>query len=65
VPCGIADCKATSLEKLLGHSVKREEIAPRIAKHLGGVFGLELKETPRAELLEKLQEVKQPVTASA
>jgi lipoyl(octanoyl) transferase len=65
VPCGIADCKATSLERLLMHSVKREEIAPRIAKHLGEVFGLELKKTSRAELLERLQEVERPVTASA
>ena len=65
VPCGIADRKATSLEKLLGRSVKREEIAPRIAKHLGEVFGLELKETSRAELLDKLQQAEQPMAASA
>ncbi len=65
VPCGIADRKATSLEKLLGRSVKREEIAPRIARHFGEVFGLELKDTSRAELLEKLQEAEVPVAASA
>jgi lipoyl(octanoyl) transferase len=65
VPCGIADRKATSLEKLLGRSVKREEIAPRIASHFGEVFGLELKDTSRAELLEKLQEAELPVAASA
>src|SRR6202521_4462464 len=44
VPCGIADRKATSLEKLLGRSVKREEVGPRIAKYFGGVFELILKE---------------------
>jgi len=65
VPCGIADRKATSLEKLLGRSVKREEIAPRIANHLGEVFGLELKETSRTELLDKLQQAEQPLAASA
>jgi lipoyl(octanoyl) transferase len=65
VPCGIADRKATSLEKLLGHSVKREEIAPRIAEHLGEVFGLRLKATSRTELLEKLQQAEQPIAASA
>jgi len=65
VPCGIADRKATSLEKLLGRSVKREEISPRIARHFGEVFGLELKDTSRAELLEKLQEAELPVAASA
>jgi lipoyl(octanoyl) transferase len=65
VPCGIADRKATSLEKLLGHSVKREEIAPRIAEHLGEVFGLRLKATSRTELLDKLQQAEQPIAASA
>jgi lipoyl(octanoyl) transferase len=65
VPCGIADRKATSLEKLLGRSVPSEEIAPRIAKHFGGVFGLELRETTRMELLDKLQQVEQPMAASA
>ncbi len=65
VPCGIADRKATSLEKLLGRSVRREEIAPGIAKHFGEVFGLELKETSRTELLDKLQQAEQPMAASA
>jgi lipoyl(octanoyl) transferase len=65
VPCGIADRKATSLEKLLGRSAKREEIASRIAKHLGEVFGLKLKATSRTELLEKLQQAEQPMAASA
>jgi lipoyl(octanoyl) transferase len=65
VPCGIAGCKATSLEKLLGDSVKRKDVAPQIAQHLGEVFGLELKETSRAELLDKLQEAELPVAASA
>jgi len=65
VPCGIADRKATSLEKLLGRSVKREEIAPRIAEHFGEVFGLELKATSRTELLEELQQAEQPMAASA
>jgi lipoyl(octanoyl) transferase len=65
VPCGIAGCKATSLEKLLGDSVKRKDVAPQIAQHLGEVFGLELKETSRAELLDKLQEAELPVAALA
>ena len=65
VPCGIAGCKATSLGKLLGDSVKRKDVAPQIAQHLGEVFGLELKETSRAELLDKLQEAELPVAASA
>jgi lipoate-protein ligase B len=65
VPCGIAGRKATSLEKLLGRSVKLDEVKPRLAKHLGEIFGLELQEAGRVALLEKLATVEQPVAATA
>src|SRR2546426_12535098 len=65
VPCGIAECKATSLEKLLGRSVEEKEVSPRIAKHLGELLGLEMKETSRRELLEKLERAEQSVMVSA
>jgi lipoyl(octanoyl) transferase len=65
VPCGIADGKATSLEKLLGRSVQESEVAPRIAKHLGELFGLELKNTSKEELLVKLEHAEQSVAVSA
>jgi lipoyl(octanoyl) transferase len=65
VPCGIADRKATSLERLLGRSVKLDEVKPKLAKQLGEVFGLELQGMGRAELLEKLETVEQPVAATA
>src|SRR6266436_6206252 len=65
VPCGIADRKTTSLEKLLGRSVRREEIAPRIAKHFGEVLELELRETSRTELLEKLEHAEHAIMVSA
>jgi lipoyl(octanoyl) transferase len=55
VPCGIADRKATSLEKLLGRKVEEKEVAPRIAKQLGKLLGLEIKESSRKELFEKLE----------
>jgi lipoyl(octanoyl) transferase len=57
VPCGIADRKATSLEKLLGRSVEEKEVAPRIAKHLGELLGLEMKEASGKAILEKLGQV--------
>jgi lipoyl(octanoyl) transferase len=57
VPCGIADRKATSLEKLLGRSVEEKEVSPRIAKHLGELLGLEMKEPPVKAILEKLEQV--------
>lgn len=64
VPCGIADRKATSLEKLLGRKVAEKEVTPRIARHLGDLLGLEMKETSRKELLEKLEYAEQSVAVS-
>jgi len=65
VPCGIADRKVTSLEKLLERSVEEKEVAPRIAKHLGELFGLAMKEASKKELLEKLEQAEQAVMVSA
>src|SRR6266849_402937 len=65
VPFGIADRKATSLEKLLGRSVQEKEVAPRIANHMGELLALEMKEASRKELLEKLEHAEQAVTVSA
>jgi hypothetical protein len=36
-----------------------------IEEHFGDVFGLQLQETSRTELLEKLQQAEQPMAASA
>jgi len=65
VPCGIADRKATSLEKLLGRSIKLDEVTPKLAAHVAEVFGLELQRIDRVELLEKLETAEQPVAATA
>jgi lipoyl(octanoyl) transferase len=65
VPCGIADRQATSLEKVLGRSVQESEVAPRIAKHLGELFGLKLNAISKEELLQKLEHVEQGVPVSA
>jgi lipoyl(octanoyl) transferase len=65
VPCGIAACKTTSLEKLLGRSVEEKEVAPRIAKHLGELFELEMKASSKTELLDKLEHAEQAVAVSA
>jgi lipoate-protein ligase B len=50
VPCGIADKQATSLEKLLGRTVKIEEVSPRIAAHLGELLSLDLRPAERDDL---------------
>lgn len=65
VPCGIADRKATSLEKLLGRAVDKTEVSPRIVRHFGELFGRELRETSKEELLKKLEFAEQSVTVSA
>ncbi len=65
VPCGLADRKATSLEKLLGRNVSLDEIKPLLAKHLGEIFGLTIRTAQREALFEKLQtfELALPVSA--
>jgi lipoyl(octanoyl) transferase len=55
VPCGIANKRATSLEKLLGRSVTMEEVSRGIAAHLGEVLQLDFQPAPRAELDELLR----------
>jgi lipoate-protein ligase B len=52
VPCGIPDKRATSLERLLGRALQREQVSPRIVVHLGEVFGREMRLASR-ELLEQ------------
>jgi len=65
VPCGIADRKTTSLEKLLGRNIEQTEVASKIAKHLGELLGLEIKEFSRNELLEKLEHAEHAIMVSA
>ena len=55
VPCGIAGRKATSLEKLLGRAVHGEEVAPKMVRHFGDVFGLEVRAGSTEELLGMLE----------
>jgi len=65
VPCGIADRKATSLEKLLGRNIQENEVAPRIAKHLSELLGLEMKESSKKELFEKLEHAESQLAVPA
>jgi lipoyl(octanoyl) transferase len=55
VPCGIAERKATSLEKLLSRRLDSQEVAGRLTKHFGEVFGREMQHTSPEELLAALQ----------
>ena len=61
VPCGIADRKATSLEKLLRRSVPLEEVKPRLTRHLTDLFSLTPSPTSTRQLLRTLDRSEQAV----
>lgn len=65
VPCGIVGRRATSLEELLGRAVDLAELKPRMAKHFGSVFGLDMTTGSRDELMEKLEIAEQQVAVPA
>lgn len=52
VPCGIADKGVTSLSALLGRPVPVSEVAPKVARHFGEVFGVEMCERKSDEFVE-------------
>jgi lipoyl(octanoyl) transferase len=54
IPCGIADRKATSLEKLLHRNVSLDEVRPRLAQQFTNLFGLTPQFASRELLLEIL-----------
>jgi lipoyl(octanoyl) transferase len=55
VPCGITGRKTTSLEKILGRAVTHKEVVQPMVRNFGEVFGLEMRETSRDDLLAQLQ----------
>ena len=55
VPCGITGCKATSLEKILERAVARQEAVQPVVRNFSEVFGLDMRETSRDDLLAQLQ----------
>ena len=65
VPCGIADRKATSLEKALGRAVSLPEVRASLERYFGEVFGLQLVPATPADLLHKLHTFEQAQQASS
>ena len=55
VPCGIADKRATSLERVLDRAVSTDEVRTRLATHFGELFERNMLHVSLAELEEKLQ----------
>ena len=54
VPCGIADCRATSLEQLLKRAVATADVLPRLAEEFGRAFGMQMHTARRHDLDEWL-----------
>jgi lipoyl(octanoyl) transferase len=50
VPCGIADTRSTSVERVLGRAVSNEEVRPHLVKQLGEVLERALAPVSRREL---------------
>ena len=65
VPCGIADRKATSLEKLLSRKVDSPEVTARLIAHFGEIFGREIQAATLADLLEILLKAELSASAAA
>jgi len=65
VPCGIADRKATSLEKVLGWRVSVREVSERITKRLGETLGLEMKLESPEDLAARLRDFENGAANSA
>jgi lipoyl(octanoyl) transferase len=76
VPCGIAERKATSLEKLLGRTVPMADVADRISRHFfaalyGQAYGqgdrqaqFDMRPLSGVQFLEELQRAEQSAPAS-
>jgi lipoyl(octanoyl) transferase len=55
IPCGIAERKATSLEKLLDRGVALTEIKPALIRHFAQLFSLAATATSREDLFALLE----------
>jgi lipoyl(octanoyl) transferase len=64
-PCGIAGCRATSLEKLLGGQPSRADAIASLSAAFGQTFELELIPTDAAELATCLTAAVEPVAVAA
>jgi len=63
IPCGIADKRATSLERVLARVVRCAEVRPRLVSHFGDVFQRDLVGVSRENLDEALRKKKSAALA--
>lgn len=65
IPCGIAERKATSLEKLLNRHVVTAEAKPNLVRHFAELFALEPTPTSREDLLASLDRLEESIVKPA
>jgi lipoyl(octanoyl) transferase len=65
VPCGIAGRRATSLERVLGRAIRREEVAPKLASRLAEVLGRAMHPMARREFEQQLDQFVEHGTADS
>jgi lipoyl(octanoyl) transferase len=63
IPCGIFEKGVTSLQELSGATVDLQEIALRIGREFGTVFGKKIRNIPAEEFLVSLMQVQAPMRA--
>jgi lipoyl(octanoyl) transferase len=63
VPCGIADRKATSLEKLLSRRVSLDDVKPRLVHHLADLLARAPRLVSHEEVLRELGKSESAVAA--
>ncbi len=64
VPCGIAERKATSLEKLLARTVSQDEVKPLLIRCCADLFGFVPEKGSATTLLSRLQQHERSLPAS-
>jgi len=63
VPCGIAGCRACSLEQVLARAVDFRTASASLAHHMAGIFSLALEEIPVSDLVQRLKSWEKEQTA--
>jgi lipoyl(octanoyl) transferase len=64
VPCGLADKRATSLERVLGRRISMSEVRPKLIANFGETFGRELQPKSYGELEAALEQTPAMAIAS-
>ena len=67
VPCGLREKGVTSLQKLLGRRMEMDEVAEKVVRHFGRVFGLEMVEiagTPEGVIPSEARNLAPPSAGS-